>query len=190
MIEEYTLEEILQYSNPRISQRHKKRLFDMLNFIRINSKEKIGTIIILGYDNSMKEYVKPMDVDVFKNSPLSIYDKNIEQKMYEAMHYDGAILVSKKGIAQNSGMYLRADPVEVLEKKGIPNERDLSDRFGFKKKIGTRHCSAKASSFLMQDTTVFVLSEEYGTIRIFEKGDTIYSPIKEEIEIKRMKKTG
>jgi len=179
-MEQNSLEEILALSNPFVSQRHKKRVYELLAYLR-KCKEDAGTIVILGCKDYVSTYTKPMDEDLFKKNPVSIYHEDAGQMLEESLHYDGAVLVSDDGIITNSGMYIRADPVEVLEEQGIPNGRDLSDRFGFKEKVGTRHCSAKAASYLMPDATIFVLSEESRGIRIFEKGRTIYSPIKSEI---------
>jgi DNA integrity scanning protein DisA with diadenylate cyclase activity len=54
---------------------------------------------------------------------------------------------------------------------------DLSEQFGFRKKVHTRHLSAIAASYFFDGTTVFTVSEETDDFHMFENGKIIYSTI-------------
>ncbi len=71
-------------------------------------------------------------------------------------------------------------PTEVAEKLKLPEEEDLSSRFGFKVKVHTRHLSGISASYQLKDTTVYTISRKTNDLRIFEKGKIVYSTIKEE----------
>ena len=99
--------------------------------------------------------------------------------------FDGAILINNKGLVLASGVFLEnIKAKEVALNLNPQKAEDLSAAFGFKKKVHTRHLTAIASSYVLKNTTVFVISEEDRSIRIFEKGRIIYSTIKGEVNDK------
>jgi len=96
-------------------------------------------------------------------------------------NFDGAILINNKGLVLASGVFLEnIKAKEVALHLNPQKAEDLSAAFGFKKKVHTRHLTAIALSYVLKNTTVFVISEEDRSIRIFEKGRIIYSTIKGE----------
>jgi DNA integrity scanning protein DisA with diadenylate cyclase activity len=85
------------------------------------------------------------------------------------------------GIVTNSGMFVEGlRPTDVAEKLKLPEEEDLSSRFGFKTKVHTRHLSAISASYQLKDTTVYTISRKTNDLRIFEKGKIVYSTVEEE----------
>jgi len=69
----------------------------------------------------------------------------------------------------------------LLEHFGEKLEGDFSRTLGFKEKVHSRHIVAITASWQLQGTTVYTVSEETKTIRIYEDGRIIYSTIPKEI---------
>ncbi len=109
------------------------------------------------------------------------FDKSLE--VFSSMaDFDGAIILSNKGLIIASGVYLEnMDPKNVAAKVAGKGFIDLSEAFGFSKKVHTRHLSGIACSYKLDNTTVFAVSEEDGSLRAFEKGKIVFSTIKKEI---------
>jgi hypothetical protein len=181
------LEEIVTYSSADIPHNLKLRMFDILDNLRNNFYVDNGYIIVLGYEPYMN-WVNPMDEDIFKGRCYNLKDDDIVCKLYGMhnrgkckKHINGAILIDKKANILHSGMYLKVDPEKVLEDMCVPNDSTLSERFGFKRKVGTKHIIGISASFRMPNTICYILSKESKEIMLFEKGKILYSPIHTEI---------
>jgi DNA integrity scanning protein DisA with diadenylate cyclase activity len=74
---------------------------------------------------------------------------------------------------------INLNPKKVLERLKLKGE-DLSQAFGFKEKVHTRHITAITASLSLAGTTVYTVSEESQIIRMYENGTIIYSTLKEE----------
>jgi len=179
---ENSLEEILDNSNPRVSRSDKKRIYDILESLK--EEYEGGTIIVLADEKDIDDYLKkgfygPMDEDIFEGNPISIYSPEFKEKLGESLQYDGAVIVSVKEdgtAAINSGMGLNVSPVGP--------ECDFASDL----KFGARHRSTKKASYDMCEAIFYILSEEYRSIRMIERGDVIYSPVKEEmIDLKKQR---
>ena len=106
----------------------------------------------------------------------------------ELREFDGAILISKEGKILSSGVYLiNLNPIKVLEKLHKKGS-DLSEAFGFKSKVHTRHITAITASYILTDTIVYTVSEEERIIRAYAKGEIIYSthPLEQELILKKI----
>lgn len=186
-IEYPNLEEMVKYCRSPVNKKHTKKILELLFPL---TKEHIGAIVILGYDERKPHHTRSisrtaMNLDFFKYDQAPIKEKETQERFYQATRYDGAVLISGEGYVLSSGRYIRSDPVCVMDMQERPEAATLSQRFGFKfqgKGANTRELNAKASSFFMFETTVVALSA-YHTIRIFEGGNTIFSPIQGESEI-------
>lgn len=114
----------------------------------------------------------------FLNAP---FDKALE--IFSRMSdFDGAVILSNKGLIIASGVYLeKMEPKSVAAKVTEGKFSDLSEAYGFSKKVHTRHLSGIACSYKLDNTTVFAVSEEDGSLRAFEKGKIVFSTVKKEI---------
>jgi hypothetical protein len=98
------------------------------------------------------------------------------RSMAQTLLFDGAILIDRHGNVLHSGVMIEGlRPRQVAAKLNPGNFSDLSAQFGFKEKVHTRHLTAITASHEFKDTTVFTVSEESGTIHIFENGKIVYA---------------
>ena len=122
--------------------------------------------------------------NIFKDKKLNILKTPLNEVINAfslTSDFDGAILINNKGTVIASGVFLENIKAKEVALTLNPSKaEDLSAAFGFKKKVHTRHLTAIASSYVLKHTTVFVISEEDRSLRIFEKGRIIYSTIKGE----------
>ena len=187
---------------PPVDPKHKQRVLEILTELRdsyIHDEEEFGMIVILGYlpycigYNGEKEgdgirYEEFIDSTMNRNlfrRPIKLSDGRALGVMYASTigkEDDGAILVSPDGIITNSGVYLEVTPKKLLRDLDIPNNTDISTKYGFRQNVGTRHLNSIAVSGRMPTTTVFSLSESSGEIRAFEKGKIVYSSVPGEAE--------
>lgn len=188
--EKSELELILANSKTAIPDENKERVYDILCDLKTNADKSFGTIVVLGYiplqnsTDDFNEYTAPMDEDFFKDAKANLLDADVKQQISKTLEFDGAILIKPDGDILHSGVYLRyKDYVDILEDLNASKIGSLSERFGFSECVGTRHIAAICESYRMPNTTIYIVSEETGAIRIFERGRIIYSPIKKEIFI-------
>ena len=139
-------------------------------------------LVVLGWDNAWNEsYASLIDShqNIFSDNHLDICAENKERvvdELLKTVDFDGAILIDKKGRILGSGMNLEnMKPKEAAALIGQNCGNDLSDIFGFSKKVHTRHLNAIAASYRLRGSTVYVISEEDGSIRIFEGGKIAWS---------------
>lgn len=175
------LELTIKQSNTPISKFNKSRVYMIISELRDIIENPFGIIAVLGATN-FNDYTAPMDKDFFKNNPVDIYQGGVENLIAQTVHYDGAIMISPDGKITHSGVYLAyQDFRDVLKAINAPADGSLPERFGFAEDVGTRHISAICFSYRMPKTTVYIVSEETGKVRIFENGRIVYSPLKEEV---------
>lgn len=141
-----------------------------------------GLFIILGWQNTWQDYTDIADStqDIFLSHHVNINEienhSDWFQEVESTVGFDGAILVDTKGEIVHSGVILEGlRPKTVAESVNPGKFSDLSEQFNFKQKVHSRHLFAIASSYVFENTTVFTVSEESGTLHIFEKGKIIYS---------------
>ncbi|RME54201.1 hypothetical protein D6777_04500 [Candidatus Woesearchaeota archaeon] len=143
-----------------------------------------GMSVCLGYDSSMSSHVYPMDHDIYAGKDYNVLDNDFKDKLKLSSIYDGAVLVSGQGVLKHSGMYFGHDPIQALFSMGKTlNNQTLWQAYNFCLPVCSRHISAISASFHLPLTYIFVLSEEYSTIRVFHRGKIIYSSFKQEINI-------
>ena len=159
--------------------------------------KKFGLFICFGWVKKWNDYADIVDStqDIFREHHIRIFgfgQKSIQdlsdqrfmlKHVKELIDFDGAILISKEGAIISSGVYLEnLSPKDVSEEMRLGRVEDLSEAFGFAKKVHTRHLAAIAASYKLKGTTIFVMSEEDGSIRIFEKGKIIWSTMPSETQ--------
>lgn len=166
----------------------KLKTFSLLKTLKNRRRRPFGMIIILGWNPKWnKPHTSTPDIrqNIFKKGHFNLFkasEKNSLVKMSLIADFDGAILVSPTGLIAASGVYLeKMAPKLVAKKISSVRSEDLSAAFGFLRKVHSRHLVAIAASYRLEGTTVFVISEEVGSIHIFEEGKIIYSTLAKEI---------
>ena len=167
----------------------KLKIYSLILYLKAKIRKPFGLLIVLGWRREWnRKYSAILDInqDIFHEKHFNFEEKSFVQcadVFRRTMDFDGAILISREGHVLASGVYLEnMKPKRVAEIIHPSRIEDLSAAFGFAKKVHTRHLSAIASSYILKDTTVFVLSEEDRSARIFEDGRIIWSTIDSEIK--------
>ncbi len=85
-------------------------------------------------------------------------------------------ILDKDGNILDSGIIIEGLRPKIVANKIHPGKfKDLSQQFGFKGKVHSRHLSAIAASYIFKGTTVFTVSEENDSFHVFENGRIVYS---------------
>jgi len=186
-----TLLNVLAHSPDGASPELKLKVYEALLRLRRRRRNPFGMLVVLGWKQEWDErYASLPDTtqNIFEGDRLDIAFTSIDrvlERFAETADFDGAILINARGEAVASGMYLEnMRPKRVAKLMRRPRAQDLSSGFGFAKKVHTRHLAGIAASYWLKDTTVFVISEEDGSLRVCEEGRIIWSTIKREMEQK------
>lgn len=167
----------------------KLKTFFLLKKLKTRRRRPFGIIIILGWNskwNKLHTSIPDIRQNIFKQGRFDLTrasEKNTLAKLSSIAGFDGAILISPTGLILASGVYLEKMAPKLVAKKISPvRSEDLSAAFGFLRKVHSRHLVAIAASYRLKGTTVFVVSEEVGSIHIFEDGKIIYSTLVKEMK--------
>ncbi len=152
----------------------------VLNLMK--DEKNFGLFVILGWQDRWQEYTDVSDStqDIFVRHHINVADIENHIDWYREVEstvgFDGAILINVDGDIVNSGVMIEGLRPKMVAGKINPGRfQDLSDQFGFKRKVHTRHLSAITASYIFKNTTVFTVSEETSTFHIFENGKIVYS---------------
>lgn len=178
----------IKFLKTGISKKHKILVLEAIHRIVNRSRKPFGLLIVLGWHKKWrKEYslITDLQQDIFRYKPRLFFGRTMNwmiNTISKTKFFDGAILIRRKGHASASGVFLTnlrpALLVEHLEHKMV---HDLSKTLGFKEKVHSRHLVAITASWQLKQTTVYTVSEETKTIRIYEDGRIIYSTIDGEV---------
>ncbi len=147
----------------------------------MNRRRAFGLFVILGWNDKWKEFIDTPDSgqDIQINHHVNLKDLVKEGKHYKVestLDFDGAILIDKDGKILDSGIIIEGLRPKIIANKIHPGKfKDLSEQFGFKGKVHSRHLSAIAASYIFKGTTVFTVSEENDSFHVFENGKIVYS---------------
>jgi cytidyltransferase-like protein len=147
----------------------------------MNRRRAFGLFVILGWNNKWNKFtdVPDSNQDIYKKHHVNLKDLVKEGKHYRVestLDFDGAILIDKDGNILDSGIIIEGLRPKVVANKINPGKfKDLSEQFGFKGKVHSRHLSAIAASYVFKGTTVFTVSEENDSFHVFENGRIVYS---------------
>lgn len=147
----------------------------------MNRRRAFGLFVILGWQDKWSSFTDVPDSrqDIYKRHHVNLKDLVKEGKHYKVestLDFDGAILINKNGDILDSGIIIEGLRPKVVANKIRPGKfKDLSEQFGFKGKVHSRHLSAIAASYIFKGTTVFTVSEENDSFHIFENGRIVYS---------------
>lgn len=160
----------------------KMRVAEVILNLMYRRSKHFGLFVIVGW---RREWNKNLDIsdsgqDIFgrhRTNLMNIKKKEIKRyAISTTVNFDGAILINKDGEILHSGVLIEGLRPKVIANKINPGTfKDLSEQFGFKTKVHTRHLSAITASYIFKNTTVFTVSEEDDSFHIFEKGKIIYS---------------
>ncbi|MBI2062897.1 MAG: hypothetical protein HYT61_01490 [Candidatus Yanofskybacteria bacterium] len=145
-------------------------------------QKNFGLFIILGWQDKWQEYTDISDAaqDIFVAHRINLNDIENHSDWYleveSTVGFDGAILIDGNGVIQHSGVILEGLRPRMVADAINPGQfKDLSEQFGFKQKVHSRHLFAITSSHVFKNTAVFTVSEENNTFHIFEAGKIVYS---------------
>lgn len=162
----------------------KLRVYYLLKDLQKIHRQSFGMIIVLGWDDKwLDNYASILDSDqnLFSARNFDIKsaaDEEVLKTLGKTADFDGAIFMTKEGVITASGMYLEnMKPKELSKVLNSQKSGDLSSVFGFVKKVHTRHLTAIAASYWLKDATVYVVSEEDDSLRVFEGGKIVWSTV-------------
>lgn len=187
--EKHSVAEIFQKnSKTKDESLVKLKLYLVLKALIRRKRSKFGMLVVYNWKKEWFENFASFpdsDQNLFQEENFDFlnapFDKSLE--VFSGISdFDGAIILSNKGLIIASGVYLeKMEPKSVAAKITEGKFSDLSEAYGFSRKVHTRHLSGIACSYRLNNTTVFAISEEDGSLRAFEKGRIVFSTIKKEI---------
>lgn len=166
----------------------KLKIYGILHELRNRVKRPFGVLLVLGWRrewNRRHASIPDITQNVFQHRHFDLHERSrneAHETIKRTIDFDGAILVTRDGVIVGSGAYLEnVRPKEIAKVIHPKSTEDLSAAFGFAKKVHTRHLAAIAASYVLKNTSIFVVSEEDGSLRVFEDGKIIWSTISSEI---------
>ena len=167
----------LNYSKITISRDLKIKVAENMLNIMAARHIHFGLFIIVGWQNKWHIYTDISDSgqDIFAKHHINIMAKGTDE-ISTTVDFDGAILIDKHGNIKHSGVIIEGLRPSLAAQKVNPGKfADLSEQFGFKEKVHSRHLSAITASYIFKNTTVYTVSEENDSFHIFEAGKILYS---------------
>lgn len=117
----------------------------------------IGTILVVGDTRKVQNLSRFLNYNPFRGytkAERDIRDRKVREQIKEVAKLDGAILISREGIAEAACVYLDVPTDGVLLSKGF----------------GSRHLIAAAISKKTK-AIAFCVSQSSGTTRVFQHGE-------------------
>lgn len=138
-----------------------EKIIDIATEIKEEGREgkKVGTMFIIGDEEELKYYLKPLILNPFFGYPENMRDilnNDLSETIKEFAQLDGAFIINNKGIILSAGTYVDIKSDDVIGKSGQ----------------GTKHLAATA---ITQKTScvAIVVSESGQKIKIFKRGKLI-----------------
>jgi len=119
----------------------------------------VGTIFVVGDTRKVHSLSRPINFNPFRGyskAERDLRDKKVREQIKDLAQLDGAILISREGIADSACMYLDVTAEGISLSKGL----------------GSRHLAAAAISRTTQAVAVCV-SQSSGTVRLFLRGEVV-----------------
>lgn len=173
------ISEALKKSKTQVSLNIKLTLSEVVLSV-MNRRQAFGLFVILGWQDKWNSFtdVPDSNQDIYKKHHVNLKGLVKEGKHYgveSTLDFDGAILIDKDGNILDSGIIIEGLRPKVIANKINPGKfKDLSEQFGFKGKVHSRHLSAITASYIFKGTTVFTVSEENDSFHVFENGRIVY----------------
>lgn len=121
--------------------------------------QPVGTIIVVGDTRKVLSLSRFQNFNPFRGytrAERDIRDRAVREQIKEIAKLDGAILVSRDGIAEAACLHLNARADGVTISKGF----------------GSRHMAAAGVS-KATNAIAFCVSQSSGTVRVFQKGESV-----------------
>jgi len=138
-----------------------EKILKIAEEIREEGREgkKVGTLFVIGDEEELEPYLKPLILNPFQGYPESIRDiinNDLSDTIKEFSQLDGAFIINNRGIILSAGTYIDVDTTDVKRYYGW----------------GTRHLAA-ASITEKTNSIAVLVSESGGKIKVFKKGKLI-----------------
>ncbi len=179
----------LQSSGTEKQQQEKIRIYSLLRRLMKKRRSSFGMLVVYNWKRQwFKDYASFPDAtqNLFSKKAYQMEKHSPEHTLelfMQLSRFDDAILISQQGTFIASGVYLEnMQPKEAAQEIAPGKADDLSDAFGFVKKVHARHLVGIACSYRLRGTTVYTISEEQRILRIFENGKIIYSSLRHEVK--------
>ena len=173
----FDIADVLKASKAKLPTSLKLKVAEIVLHL-MATKKHFGLFVILGWQNKWNNLTDISDSsqDIFKKHHINVSNYEVSYKDIAAtVDFDGAILVDSNGVIIHSGVIIEGLRPKIVAHKVNPGRfKDLSDQFGFKEKVHTRHLAAITSSYVFKGTTIFTVSEENDALHIFECGKIAY----------------
>ena len=121
--------------------------------------QPIGTIVVVGDTRKVLSLSRFQNFNPFRGytrAERDIRDRSVREQIKEIAKLDGAILISRDGIAEAACLHLNARAEGINISKGF----------------GSRHMAAAGIS-KATNAIAFCVSQSSGTVRVFQKGDSV-----------------
>jgi diadenylate cyclase len=119
--------------------------------------QPIGTILVVGDVRKVQGMSRFLNFNPFRGytrAERDVRDRKVREQIKEIAKLDGAILISRDGIAEAACVYLDVPTDEIVLSKGF----------------GTRHLAAAGISRRTKAIS-FCISQSSGTVRVFQDGE-------------------
>jgi diadenylate cyclase len=119
--------------------------------------QPIGTVLVVGDTRKVLSLSRFQNFNPFRGYTRAERDvrrRDVREQIKEIAKLDGAILISRDGIAEAACLHLNARLEGVILRKGF----------------GSRHMAAAAIS-KQTSAVAFAVSQSSGSVRVFQKGD-------------------
>lgn len=152
-----------------------------LAFDMMARRKRFGLFVIAGWRPVWRSYLDISDSrqDLFAERTVDLMRYGSGKRAWRALtstaDFDGAILVDPDGVIVHSGAMIEGMRPGAVARRLYPGAfADLSEQFGFRRKVHTRHLTAIAASHAFKGTTVYTVSEEDGSFHVYEAGRIIH----------------
>jgi diadenylate cyclase len=119
----------------------------------------VGTLLVVGDTRKVLSMARPINFNPFRGysaEERDLRDAKVREQIKDIAQLDGAIIISRDGIATHACMYLDA----------------LADGITLSKGLGARHWAAASISRKTHALAV-VVSQSSGTVRLFQNGEAV-----------------
>jgi len=121
--------------------------------------QPIGTILVVGDTRKVLSLSRFQNFNPFRGysrAERDVRKRDVREQIKEIAKLDGAILISRDGIAEAACLHLNA----------------RTDGVNLRKGFGSRHLAAAAIS-KHTNAVAFVVSQSSGSVRVFKKGEEV-----------------
>jgi DNA integrity scanning protein DisA with diadenylate cyclase activity len=119
----------------------------------------VGTMFVVGDTRKVLLHARPMNFNPFRGyskEERDIRDPAVREQIKDIAQLEGAIIITRDGVAVAACMHIQATHHEITLSMGL----------------GTRHAAAAAISKLTRAVAV-VVSQSSGSVRIFQNGEVV-----------------